>query len=156
MEVTEGPIDLPGTVSLRSALTDHKPVEPSIGFRFDFVDDGRQASVVAAGDTVPCTGLDSLTAGADALVHTAIRKDVIENVPLQRMQDTLDYHSSPAEAAQTAARAGVKTLVLTHYVPPIPTGDAGEDWRTLAAEHFNGAIEIGDDLHRVEVSGKDS
>ena len=26
-----------------------------------------------------------------------------------------------------------------------------DDWRALAAEHFGGRIEIGDDLHRVEV-----
>ena len=121
-------------MSIRCAPTDHKPVEPSIGFRFDA--DG--ASVVAAGDTVPCAGLDSLCDGADALVHTVIRKDIIANLPMQRIKDTLDYHSSPEEAAQTAARGGVGTLVLTHYVPPIPTGDRGDDWRALTAEHFTG------------------
>lgn len=152
VEVVGGPIDLPGDVSIRSAFTDHRPVEPSLGFRFDH----RGASVVAAGDTVPCAGLDSLCDGANALVHTVIRKDIIENVPLQRMKDTLDYHSSPGEAAQTAARAGIDTLVLTHYVPPIPTGDAGDDWRALAAEHFDGVIEIGDDLHRIDITDKGS
>ncbi len=124
------------------------PVEPSIAFRFDH--DG--VSVVAAGDTVPCPGLDSLCDGADALVHTVIRKDIIANLPMQRIKDTLDYHSSPEEAAQTATRGGVGTLVLTHYVPPIPTGGAGDDWRALAAEHFTGRVELGDDLHRVEIN----
>jgi ribonuclease Z len=147
IEVTDGLIDLPGDVSIRCAQTDHKPVEPSVGFRFDH--DG--VSVVAAGDTVPCTGLDSLCDGADALVHTVIRKDIIANLPMQRIKDTLDYHSSPEEAAQTAARGGVGTLVLTHYVPPIPTGGTGDDWRALAAEHFTGVVELGDDLHRVEI-----
>lgn len=146
IEVTEGPIDLGGQVAVRCAPTDHKPVEPSVGFRLDF----EGASVVAAGDTVPCTGLDQLCAGAQALVHTVIRKDIIETIPIQRMADTLDYHSSPAEAAQTAGRAGVGTLVLTHYVPAFPSG-GGDDWRQLAAEHFDGTIELGDDLHRVDV-----
>jgi ribonuclease Z len=153
IEVSEGPIDLPGDVAIRCAPTDHKPVEPSVGFRFD---GGDGASVVVAGDTVPCAGLDSLCEGADALVHTVIRKDIIENIPVQRMKDTLDYHSSPGEAARTAARAGVDTLVLTHYVPPIPTGEAGDDWRALAAEHFDGRVEIGDDLHRVVVTPEGS
>ncbi len=150
IEVTEGVVELPGGVSIVCAPTDHRPVEPSVGFRFDH----QGASVVAAGDTVPCAGLDALCLGADALVHTVIRKDVIANIPLQRMQDTLDYHSSPEQAAQTAARNGVATLVLTHYVPPIPTGSDGADWRALAAAHFDGAIEIGDDLHRVEINRK--
>ncbi len=149
IEVDSGPIDLPGNVRITCAPTDHKPVEPSIGFRFEH--DG--VSVVAAGDTVPCPGLDSLCDGADALVHTVIRKDIIANLPMQRIKDTLDYHSSPEEAAQTATRGGVGTLVLTHYVPPIPTGGAGDDWRALAAEHFTGRVELGDDLHRVEITG---
>jgi ribonuclease Z len=147
IEVTEGEIDLGGDVRVTCAPTDHRPVEPSIGFRFDH----QGASVVAAGDTVPCAGLDQLCAGAQALVHTVIRKDVIKDLPIQRMLDTLDYHSSPEEAALTAARADMETLVLTHYVPAFPSG-GGEDWRALAAEHFEGTIELGDDLHRVDVS----
>jgi ribonuclease Z len=147
VEVIEGEVDLGGAVRISCAPTDHRPVEPSIAFRFDHQD----VSVVAAGDTVPCPGLDALCAGADALVHTVIRKDIIANVPIRRMQDTLDYHSSPEEAAQTASRAGIGTLVLTHYVPPIPTGGDGDDWRALAAEHFGGRVELGDDLHRVEI-----
>jgi hypothetical protein len=54
----------------------------------------------------------------DRRFRAVIRKDIIETVPLQRMLDTLDYHSSPQEAAQ----------------------------------HFSGAIEIGDDLHRIEIT----
>jgi ribonuclease Z len=155
VEVTDGVIELPhgagGAVRVSCAPTDHRPVEPSIGFRFDH--DG--ASVVAAGDTVPCDGLDRLCDGADALVHTVIRKDIIANVPIQRMKDTLDYHSSPEEAARTAARAGMSTLILTHYVPAMPAGGTHEDWRTLAANHFDGTIEVGDDLHRVEIGRSD-
>jgi ribonuclease Z len=147
IEVADGPIDLPGAVIVRCAPTDHKPVEPSVGFRFDHAG----AAVVVAGDTVPCAGLDGLCVGADALVHTVIRKDIIANLPLQRIKDTLDYHSSPEEAAQTAARGGVGTLVLTHYVPPIPTGGTGDDWKALAAEHFAGVVELGDDLHRITI-----
>ena len=136
-----------GAVRVTTAPTDHRPVEPSIAFRFDH--DG--AAVVVAGDTVPCAGLDEACTGAQALVHTVIRKDIIANVPVPRLQDTLDYHSSPEEAAQTAARAGMDTLVLTHYVPPIPPG-GGDDWRQLAASHFGGRIEVGDDLHRITIT----
>lgn len=152
IEVTSGVVELPdgqgGAVTITCAQTDHKPVEPSVGFRFDY----EGASVVAAGDTVPCNGLDELCAGADALVHTVIRKDIIANVPMQRMQDTLDYHSSPEEAATTAAKADLATLILTHYVPPMPLSGTADDWRALAASQFNGVIEVGDDLHRVEIT----
>ncbi len=146
IEISEGPVPLPGEVAIRCAPTDHKPVEPSIGFRFDY----GGASVVAAGDTIPCAGLDDLCRRAGALVHTVIRKDVIERIPSQRLRDTMDYHSSPAEAAQTAENNGVATLILTHYVPAMRPGGE-EEWRALAAAHFSGRIELGDDLLRVEV-----
>ena len=75
---------------------------------------------------------------------------VIEHDSLSHI---LDYHSSVEQAAQTATRGGVGTLVLTHYVPPMAPG-AENEWRAIAAEHFSGTIELGDDLHRVVVGGE--
>ena len=69
---------------------------------------------------------------------------------MQRIRDICDYHSSVEEAAATATRAGVGILVLTHYVPPIAPGQE-DAWRALAASAFDRQIELGDDLHRVEV-----
>jgi ribonuclease Z len=48
----------------------------------------------------------------------------------------------------TAARAGVGTLVLTHFVPPLQPGQEDE-WRALAAAHFSGDIIVGPDLTAV-------
>lgn len=140
-------------VQITVAPTDHRPVTPTIGFRIEHTDENGTASVVMAGDTVPCDSLDELAAGAGALVHTVIRKDLIEALPQQRIRDICDYHSSVGEAAATARRAGVGTLVLTHYVPAIAPGQE-EQWRTLAAAEFDGPIELGDDLHRVEVAAR--
>ncbi len=148
-ECTDGPVwDCDG-VSIRVGATDHRPVAPTIGFRIE----SGGAAVVLAGDTVPCATLDELAAGADALVHTVIRKDLVANIPQQRIQDICDYHSSVEEAAVTAARAGVGTLVMTHYVPALVPGQE-DQWRALAAGEFGGRIELGDDLHRVEVNAR--
>ena len=135
-----------GGVVITAAPTDHRPVEPTIAFRIEF----GGASVVLAGDSVPCDSLDELARGANALVHTVIRKDLVELVPVQRLKDILDYHSSVEQAAATATRAGVDTLVLTHYVPPLAAGQE-DQWRALAAEEFSGRVELGDDLLRVSV-----
>jgi ribonuclease Z len=148
-ECTEGPVWDRDGVTIRVAPTDHRPVTPTIGFRIEF----EGASVALAGDTVPCAGLDELSAGSDALVHTVIRKDILTHVPQQRIKDVCDYHSSVQEAAATAERAGVGTLVMTHYVPAIAPGQE-EQWRALAAAEFGGRIELGDDLHRVEVHAR--
>jgi ribonuclease Z len=145
-EFTDGPIWDADGVRIRVAPTDHRPVEPTIAFRIEYAD----ASVVVAGDSVPCDTLTELSTGAGALVHTVIRKDLVALSPAQRLRDILDYHSSVEQAAETAQQAGVGTLILTHYVPPLQPGKEDE-WRELAATKFDRQIELGDDLHRVEV-----
>ncbi|OYN78163.1 ribonuclease Z [Mycolicibacterium sphagni] len=145
-EYTDGLVWDEGGVRITAAPTDHRPVEPTLGFRVEY--DG--ASVVLAGDTVPCESLDALAKDAGALVHTVIRADLVQQMPIQRFRDILDYHSSVEQAAATAARAGVGTLVLTHYVPALVPGQE-DQWRALAAGEFSGPVEVGNDLHRVSV-----
>ncbi len=127
-----------------AAATDHRPVEPTLAYRFEW--DGRV--LVVGGDTVPCQGLDELVEGADVYIQTVLRDDLVRLVPMQRFVDTIDYHSTVAQAAQTAARAGVGTLVLTHQVPTPPPG-AADEWIALARSHFGGEIVFGEDLTEV-------
>jgi ribonuclease Z len=69
---------------------------------------------------------------------------------MQRLQDILDYHSSIEDAAATAARGGVRTLGLTHPVPP-PAPGTEQEWVDEAAQHFDGRIVAAEDLTVVEV-----
>ena len=124
-----------------AARTDHRPVEPTLGYRFEL--EGKV--VVLAGDTVPCAGLDELCLDADVYVQTVLRDDLVNAVPMQRFRDTVDYHSTVVQAAQTATRGRVKTLVLTHQVPTPAVGTADE-WTAIAREHFTGEIVFGEDL----------
>ena len=108
------------------------------------------STLLKAGDTLPCQGVDALAAGTDAYVQTVIRRDLVEQIANDMMQDILDYHSDVVEAAQTAARVGTKRLVLTHMVPA-PTPEQYPEWITLATQHHEGEIIIGDDLTTVAV-----
>jgi ribonuclease Z len=74
----------------------------------------------------------------------------VRQVPNTGFQDIVDYHSTVEDAARTAAHAGVRTLVLTHYVPPMAR-DQADKWRALAAQHFAGEIVLGDDLTTIDV-----
>lgn len=140
-EVRPGDAFRIGEMDVRVGATNHKPVEPTVAYRV--AHDG--ASVVFGGDGLPCAELDELCLGADAYVQTAMRDDLVKQVPNKRFLDILDYHSTVEQAAQTAARAGVKKLVLTHYIPGMQSGQEDE-WRARAAEHFTGEIVLGDDL----------
>ncbi len=135
-----------GGATITVGRTDHRPVEPTVGYRVDQA--GK--SVVIAGDTIPCAELDALCAGASAYVQTAIRADIVRQIPNARLQDILDYHSSVEQAADTAARAGVGALVLTHYVPPVPTPML-EQWKELVAPIYSGPVILGDDMTTYEI-----
>jgi ribonuclease Z len=147
-EVEPGDTITLGTTTISVHRTDHRPVEPTVGYRIEH--DGTVAAV--AGDTVPCDELDVMCAGADLYVQTVIREDLVALVPSARLQDILDYHSSVEQAAQTAARAGVRTLVMTHYVPA-PAPGQEDEWREIAARHFDGEIVVGPDLTTVSAGG---
>ncbi len=145
-EVSPGDSFEVGELSITVGRTSHAPVEPSVAYR---VSDGK-SSVVIAGDGIPCDELDELAADADAYVQTVLRPELVKQMPSVRLQDILEYHSSVTDAAQTATRAGVGTLVLTHYLPALAPGSEDE-WRQIAAEHFSGPIVLGDDLTSLEL-----
>lgn len=131
--------------------TDHRPVAPTVGYRIEYAG----SSVAIAGDTVPCTELDAMCRGADVYVQSVIRPELVAQVAQMfpalggRFTDILDYHSSVEQAAQTAARAGIKKLVMTHYVPAMQSGSEHE-WTAIAAEHFAGEIIVGSDLTSID------
>jgi ribonuclease Z len=147
-EVHDGPVELGlDGVVVTAAPTDHAPVQPTVGYRFEA--DGGAAAVV--GDTVPCEGVDQLVLDADVYVQTTVRQDIIEAIGVPRMLDVLDYHSTVEQAADTATRADVGTLVLTHLVPAPAVGTEAEaEWARLAADGFSGNVVVARDLTVVE------
>lgn len=143
-ELAAGDAFMVGACRISAHRTDHSPVSPTLGYRIEHAG----AVAALAGDTVPCPELDAMGLGADVYVQTVIRDDLVRRVPSQRLQDILDYHSTVEQAAQTAQRACVRTLMLTHYVPPLMPGQEDE-WRALASAHFSGEVVLGDDLTSV-------
>jgi ribonuclease Z len=141
-----------GGVTVTAFRVDHTPVEPAVGYRFNY--EGR--SVVISGDTAKSDSLIAAAKGADLLVNEALQPAMVKamtkalkakgiNNTAQITHDILDYHASPEEAAESAKAAGVKQLVLSHIVPPLPSAFFYPAFLGDAAKRFSGPIVVGED-----------
>jgi len=138
-------------VRVTAILAMHAPIFPAFAYRFD-TDEG---SVVFSGDTGPCDNIVRLATGADTLVHEVIVTSYIDRAyPPGRNAATdalrahlLSAHTAVDQVGGIAERAGVKTLVLNHFVPGNAT--AAE---LLPAQHgFSGRLVISEDLLMMKV-----
>ena len=134
-------------VRVTAALNEHPPIEHSFAYRFDTAD----RSIVFSGDTRVSQNVIALARGADLLVHEVISREYWERPdapqPPSVIRHIIDSHTDVADAARVAARAGVKTLVLSHFVPTEgPNTPTGEEWMAAARPHFRGEIIVGQDL----------
>lgn len=75
-------------------------------------------SVIYSGDTSPNDNLVELARGADVLIHESTFLDELSD----RAEE--DGHSTAAQAAEVAKRAGVGRLILTHISSRYPEPDA--------------------------------
>ncbi|WP_426168388.1 MBL fold metallo-hydrolase [Sandarakinorhabdus sp. DWP1-3-1] len=139
-------------VRITAFPVDHAPVQPAVGYRFDY----KGRSVVISGDTAVSPSLVRAARGTDLLVHEALQPRLVKILTealartgqantAQITRDILDYHASPEQAADAAKAAGAGALVLNHIVPPLPLAFAYPAFLGDAAKHFSGPITIGED-----------
>jgi ribonuclease BN (tRNA processing enzyme) len=127
----------------------------SYSYRFETPD----RIVVFTGDTGLFDDLVDLTKKADLLVSEAnsveVRKQILidsgqwqamsSQEQSRIMEQAAKGHLSPQDVGELAARAGVKTIVLTHLTP-LPSGDDYSAWAEEVRKHFSGEVLIAKDL----------
>jgi len=135
-------------VKVTSALVEHPPLVPSFAFRFDTVD----RSIVISGDTARSDRVVELAKGADVLVHSAVYMPAVErliarvpNATLLR-QSIIAGQTSVEDAGRVAQAASVKTLVLSHLIPPDDPSLTEKMWIDAVRPLFKGTIIVGRDL----------
>ena len=138
-------------VKVTAALVHHPPVIPAFGYRFD----ARDRSIVISGDTAPSDNLIRLAQGADVLVHEALYLPgvdrLVAGVPnaTTLKQSIVSHHTTAEDAGRVAQAAGVKTLVLSHFVPAEDPAVTDQMWIEAARMHFRGTVIVGKDLMEI-------
>ncbi len=148
-------------LKISAFLVDHGPVKPAYGYRVEYA--GRVA--VFSGDTKKTESVERFSQNADLLVHEALNHDMVKLLEdpvrdagsprlAKMLNDTINYHTSPVEAAEIAKAAHVKLLVLSHLVPPLPNALAKHMFmRGVAAARGDGETKVGQDGMLITLPG---
>jgi ribonuclease BN (tRNA processing enzyme) len=130
-------------VRVTCAVVDHPLVPLTLAYRFDCPD----RSIVISGDTRPSDALVRLAQGADVLVHETLYAPAAPGAPGSALRKhVIESHTTVEDAGRIATRAGVKTLVLSHFVPAEDPPITDEQWLAAARQTFAGQIVVGRDL----------
>lgn len=141
-----------GDLKVTAFAVRHAPVEPAVGYRFDY----RGRSAVISGDTAKSANLARFAQGADVLVHEALAPHLVEIINESAVEtgadniaritrDILGYHTTPAEAAEVAQAAGVRHLLYYHIVPALPVPGMDRIFLRGVEGKFAGGITVGRD-----------
>jgi ribonuclease BN (tRNA processing enzyme) len=128
----------------------------SYSYRFETPD----RVVVFTGDTGPCDALMELAKDADVLVTEAMmasdvidlfKRDGLWQVRTPEEQQGFvrlmeGEHITPRGVGELAAKAGVKSIVMTHLGPTIDPEDNYQRYIESAREFYSGPIAIAKDL----------
>ena len=138
-------------VKVTSLRVRHPPITQSYAYRFDSHD----RSIVISGDTAYAPELAEFARNADVLIHEAmylpaIEKYVKQNSGRTRLREhLLASHTSTEDVGRIAAQAGVKTLVLSHFVPGDDPSITDDQWAEGARKYFRGRVIVGKDLMEI-------
>jgi ribonuclease BN (tRNA processing enzyme) len=138
-------------VKVSAGLVRHPPIKQAYAYRFD----AKDRSVVISGDTAYSPELAEFARGANVLVHEVIYLPAIESLlksaptATRLREHLLASHSTPEDAGRVAAQAGVKTLVLSHFVPGDNPSITDEQWAEGARKYFRERIIVGKDLMEI-------
>lgn len=138
-------------VRVTAAKVPHPPLDISLAYRFDTSD----RSIVISGDTTESDALVRLAKGADVLVHEVMLaervKEMLSALPNHEVlaRSVIGHHTTAEQVGRVAARAGIKLLVLSHFVPAEDPTVPDEEWIAPVRRHFSGPVLVGRDLLEV-------
>jgi ribonuclease BN (tRNA processing enzyme) len=130
-------------VKVTCAIVEHPLVPLAFAYRVDCPD----RTIVISGDTHQSAALVRLARGADVLVHEALWRPGAPGAEGSTLRKhILDSHTTVEDVGRVAADAGVKPLVLSHFVPSENPPVTDAEWLAGARRHFSGRIVVGRDL----------
>jgi len=130
-------------VRVTAITVTHGHAIPALAYRFDTAD----GSVVFSGDTTANHSVIALAQGADILIHQVADLGYLERhgVTGEALRRMAGLHTDVSEVGSVAERAGVRELILSHYLPADLDAISEADWAGRAGQGFTGTTTAGRD-----------
>jgi len=147
----EGEVMKAGDVKVTALRNAHPPIRESFALKFEFP--GK--SIVFSGDTAYFPPLAEFAKGADILVHEVMYEPALEELVRRNpnastlMAHLKASHTLTDEVGRIATAAGVKTLILNHFVPGDGTGITDATWIDGVRKTYSGDLVVARDLLEV-------
>lgn len=138
-------------ITITAFDVNHEPIEPAVGYVIEY--NGKK--VVISGDTKKSELIVEMAKDADLLFHEVMLISLLKKMTaalgeadMTRNQkiitDIQDYHTSPADVAEIAAKANVKALGLYHF-GPAPDMRVLKNLYKKELKGYNGTIHFAND-----------
>ena len=135
-------------VKVTAFRTPHPPIVDSFAYKFETPD----GVIVFSSDTAYNPKLAEFAKGADVLVHEALYAPAVDRLVIKTKNGAtlkkhlMESHTTTEDVGRIAAAAGVKVLVLSHFVPGDDPEVTDEDWISGVRKNFSGKIIVAKDL----------
>ena len=140
-------------VTVTAFRTPHPAIVDNFAYKLETPD----GTIVFSSDTAYNPKLADFAKGADVLVHECMYLPAIDRLVAKVANGAtlkkhfLASHTSTEDVGRIAARAGVKVLVLTHFVPGDDPLLTDEDWVEGVKKTYSGRIVVAKDLTELKL-----
>ena len=152
-DIDEGVVLETADVKVTAFRTPHPPIVDNFAYKFETPD----GTIVFSGDTAYNPKLAEFAKGADVLVHECMYMPAVDRLVIKAKNGAtlkkhlLESHTTTEDVGRIAAAAGVKVLVMSHFVPgddPLVTND---NWTEDVKKNFSGRIVLAKDLMELKL-----
>jgi ribonuclease BN (tRNA processing enzyme) len=151
--IDEGLVLETADVKVTAFRTPHPPIVDNFAYKFETPD----GTIVFSSDTAYNPKLAEFAKGADVLVHECMYMPAVDRLVIKTRNGAtlkkhlLESHTTTEDVGRIAAAAGVKVLVMSHFVPgddPLVTDD---NWTEDVKKNFSGRIVVAKDLMELKL-----
>jgi ribonuclease BN (tRNA processing enzyme) len=152
-DIGNGEILKTSDVTVTAFRTPHPPIVDSFAYKFETPD----GTIVFSSDTAYNPKLAEFAKGADVLVHECLYVPAVDRLVIKTRNGAslkkhlMDSHTTTEDVGKIAAAAGVKTLVLSHFVPGDDPEVTDDDWTRDVKKNYSGRIIVAKDLMELKL-----